>query len=130
MVRVRHAQRRRGQLLRWLGAALSVLLVIGLLGQGHTFQTLGIEIACTHPAAPDAMDADDDGGGEDGPHNDCPPDCHSCACGHVPMTLPLVDPPLLSALLAAFELEDLAPLEMPGRAALDRLERPPRQPRA
>ncbi|WP_437783890.1 hypothetical protein [Sorangium sp. So ce1097] len=130
MVRVRHAQRRRGQLLRWLGAALSVLLVIGLLGQGHTFQTLGIEIACTHPAAPASVDAEDGGESHDGSHSDCPPNCHSCACGHVPMTLPRVDPPLLSALLAAFELEDLAPLEMPGRAALDRLERPPRQPRA
>ncbi|WP_437738795.1 hypothetical protein [Sorangium sp. So ce1335] len=130
MFRVRPAQRRRGQLLRWLGAALSVLLVIGLLGQGHTFQTLGIAVACTHPAAPAFADAEDDGGSHDGSHSDCPPDCHDCACGHVPMTLPRVEPPLLSSLLAAYELEDLAPPVMPGRAALDRLERPPRQPRA
>ncbi|WP_437959589.1 hypothetical protein WME76_07965 [Sorangium sp. So ce119] len=128
MLRVRHAHRRRGPLLRWLGAVVSVLLVIGLLGQGHTFQTLGIAVACTHPAATALADAHDDGDG--GSHSDCPPDCHDCACGHVPMTLPLVEPPALCVLLAAFELDELAPPETPGRAALGRLERPPRQPRA
>ncbi|XYI01146.1 hypothetical protein ACMHYB_15905 [Sorangium sp. So ce1128] len=46
------------------------------------------------------------------------------------MTLPLVEPPALCVLLAAYELEELAPLEMPGRAPLCRLERPPRPPRA
>ncbi|KYF78651.1 hypothetical protein BE11_48905 [Sorangium cellulosum] len=130
MLRVRHAHRRRGPLLRWLVAVVSVLLVIGLLGQGHTFQTLGIAVACTHPAATALADADDDGGGDGGSHSDCPPDCHDCACGHVPMTLPLVEPPLLCVLLAPFELDELAPPETPGRAALGRLERPPRQPRA
>ncbi|WP_437758648.1 hypothetical protein [Sorangium sp. So ce1389] len=130
MLRVRHAQRRRGPLLRWLGAALSLVVVIGLLGQGHTFQTFGVAVACAHPATAALVDGDEEGGGDDGSHSDCPPDCHDCACGHVPMTLPLVEPPVLCVLLAAYELEELAPLEMPGRAPLGRLERPPRHPRA
>lgn len=110
---------------------LPVLLVVGLVARGHTLQALGLALACEHPMLPSSADAAEEHHDEapDGSHHDCPPSCHDCACGRIPMMLPLAEvPPHL--LLEAYEIAASTPPEMPGFALACRLERPPRRPRA
>ncbi|WP_437591196.1 hypothetical protein [Sorangium sp. So ce1000] len=111
---------------------LPVFLVVGLVAQGHTLQALGVAIACEHPMlASSSSDSAEEGHDEvpDRPHRDCPPSCHDCACGRIPMTLPL-NAVLPYILLEAYEIVASTPPEMPGRSVPHRLERPPRRPRA
>lgn len=129
MSRVRRPHRPRSAILRWICAVLPVFLVVGLIAQGHTLQALGIAIACEHPmlASSSAEERHDEA--PDHPHRECPPSCHDCACGRIPMTLPLAEV-LPYVLLEAFEIVASTPPEMPGRSLTHRLERPPRRPRA
>ncbi|WP_437723522.1 hypothetical protein [Sorangium sp. So ce861] len=108
---------------------LSVLLVVGLLAQGHTLQALGVAVACEHPMLVSASPDEGDHGTPDSSHRDCPPSCDDCACGRIPMTLPL-DEVLPYILLEAYEIAASTPPAMPGRSPTYRLERPPRRPRA
>ncbi|WP_437599437.1 hypothetical protein WMF28_42095 [Sorangium sp. So ce590] len=129
MFRVRRPHRNRSAILRWICAALSVFLVVGLLAQGHTFQALGVAIACEHPMLESSSAHDADDGHPDSSHDDCPPSCNDCACGRIPMTLSLEEV-LPYLLLEAYEIAASTPPEMPGRCPTCRLERPPRRPRA
>ncbi|KYF87865.1 hypothetical protein BE20_24635 [Sorangium cellulosum] len=131
MSRVRRPHRNRSAILRWICAALSVFLVVGLVAQGHTFQALGVALACEHPMLEPSSSHDE---GEkdaapDGSHHDCPPSCSDCACGRIPMTLSL-EVVLPYILLEAYEIPASSPPERPGRSPTYRLERPPRRPRA
>ncbi|WP_437668746.1 hypothetical protein [Sorangium sp. So ce131] len=130
MPRVRRHHRARSAIRRWICAALSVLLAVGVLAQGHTLQALGVAIACEHPSlVPSSAEEHHDLAPDDGAHDDCPPGCDDCACGRIPMTLPLGEV-LPYLLLEAYEIVAWSPPEMPGRASACRLERPPRRPRA
>ncbi|MGK4008338.1 hypothetical protein WMF31_37340 [Sorangium sp. So ce1036] len=108
---------------------LPVLLVVGLLAQGHTLQALGVAIACEHPTLASASSEEGDHEAPDSSHRDCPPSCDDCACGRIPMMLPLDEvPPYI--LLEAYEIVASTPPAMPGRSPTYRLDRPPRRPRA
>ncbi|XXX76606.1 hypothetical protein WMF30_54055 [Sorangium sp. So ce134] len=132
---VRRPHRNRSAILRWICAALSVFLVVGLLAQGHTLQALGVAIACEHPML-EQSSVDDESSAHhekdatpDRSHHDCPPSCSDCACGRIPMTLSLQEV-LPYILLEAYEIPASSPPAMPGRSPTYRLERPPRRPRA
>ncbi|WP_437316720.1 hypothetical protein [Sorangium sp. So ce385] len=138
MSRVRRPHRTRSAILRWICAALSVFLVVGLLAQGHTLQALGVAIACEHPmlepsSSQDELEPSSSHGEKDaapdGSHHDCPPSCSDCACGRIPMTLSL-QVVLPYILLEAYEIPASSPPAMPGRSPSCRLERPPRHARA
>lgn len=138
MSRARRPHRTQSAILRWIGAVLPVLLVVGLLARGHALQALGVAVACEHPmlASPSADEAlhddgaqDSDDGAQDGPHRDCPPNCDDCACGRIPMTLPLGEV-LPYLLVEAYEIAAATPPERPGRSPTYRVERPPRRARA
>ncbi|WP_437334763.1 hypothetical protein [Sorangium sp. So ce394] len=132
MSRVRRPHRNRSAILRWICAALSVFLVVGLVAQGHTFQALGVALACEHPMLEPSSSHDDGekNAAPDGSHDDdCPPGCSDCACGRIPMTLSL-EVVLPYILLEAYEIPASSPPERPGRSPTYRLERPPRRPSA
>lgn len=129
MFRVRRPHRTRSAILRWIYAVLPVLLVVGLVAQGHTLQALGVAVACEHPMVESASPEETADGAPDSSHRDCPPGCDDCACGRIPMTLPLSEvPPYI--LLEAYEIVASTPPAMPGRSLTYRLERPPRRARA
>ncbi|WP_437742985.1 hypothetical protein WMF39_46995 [Sorangium sp. So ce1504] len=129
MFRLRRPHRDRSAILRWIRAALPVLLVVGLLAQGHTLQALGMAIACEHPMLEASSAHHEEDAAPDSSHEDCPPGCNDCACGRIPMTLS-VGAALPYILLEAYEIAASTLPEMPGRSLPHRLERPPRHPRA
>ncbi|WP_437835342.1 hypothetical protein [Sorangium sp. So ce1153] len=88
-----------------------------------------MSVACEHPLLVSSSPDDRDDGSPDRSHHDCPPSCQDCACGRIPMMLPL-DEVLPYILLEAYEIAVSTPPEMPGRSLTYRLERPPRRPRA
>jgi len=102
---------------------LSALLVIGMLARGHTFQALGVPFGCAHAGEVELSEASQ----SDGSHDDhgCPPDCHRCACGQIPMMLP-AGAELRYLLLPPFLIEIPAPADGPGHLIHQRLDRPPR----
>ncbi|WP_234022533.1 hypothetical protein [Sorangium cellulosum] len=107
-----------------------MLLALGVLAQGHTLQALGVAIACEHPSLVSASaEEHHEGAQDDGAHDDCPPGCDDCACGRIPMTLPLGEV-LPYLLVEAYEIVASTPPELPGRSSACRLDRPPRRPRA
>lgn len=108
---------------------LPVLLVVGLIAQGHTLQALGVAVACEHPMLESSSPEESADGAPDSSHGDCPPSCDDCACGRIPMMLPL-DEVLPYILIEAYEIVASTSPEMPGRSLIYRLERPPRRPRA
>jgi hypothetical protein len=108
---------------------VSLLLVAGLLGRGHTLQALGVPLACEHPAQSSAQGEDQHGAMEKSAGENCPSDCHDCACGQIPMMLPACDA-VLYAVLAPYELDEWTPLASPGLSLRHRLDRPPRHPGA
>jgi hypothetical protein len=123
MVCSRRPHRLRRSILRWIGFLLSALLVIGLLARGHALQSVGFPFGCEHPAEASAQSH---GSLDD---QDCPADCHRCACGQIPMMLPAWAP-LPHVLLEPLELDVRIPAGTPGRPPHHRLDRPPRHPLA
>lgn len=103
-----------------------MLLVVGLLARGHLFQSLGFAFGCEHPGEDASSQLNDHGSNDD---EGCPPNCHHCPCGQIPMVPPSVEP-LARLLLDLRELDDVTPPEEPGQLVLHRLDRPPRRPRA
>jgi len=105
------------------------VLVFCVVGQGHVFQSLGLEIACADAGAPEAEPegTDDIPGERSGKHaHHCPPDCPQCPCGHIPV---------LASFYAPVVMATLDFLELPAWLSLDdqrtlcdphRIERPPR----
>lgn len=123
MVSYRRSRRSGGPLLRWVGVALSLLLILGMSARGHVYQTFGLAFGCEHPAEVS------DGHGDHGSTDDdrCPPNCHRCPCGQMPMTSSA--PEMMPfAWLEPHELPELTPPASIGRSALHRLDRPPRIP--
>lgn len=118
--------------LRWRTLLLSALLVLGLLGRGHALQLVGVNLECAHPLAGTgaeqgcaAEEAERENRHANPDHPHCPPNCHQCPCGQLPVVtaVPAALPRLaLSVLLLVF----VAPLEAPGFEREHRLYRPPR----
>lgn len=112
---------------RWLAALLPLVLILGTLGRGHLFQTMGLAIACEHPDQIQAGHDDSDESPEDASHahKGCPTNCPRCPCGQMPV-VPPVYIPVLVALLDFQELPDSMIPSHPGQSHAHRLERPPR----
>ena len=121
MVLSQRSTRSGRPLLRYVGIALSLLMIVGITARGHVFQSLGLEFGCEHPAEVSEEQADH--GSTDDDH--CPPNCHRCPCGQMPMTS--TAPEMMPfAWLEPYELPELTPPPSVGRSALHRLDRPPR----
>lgn len=112
---------------RRLLAVVSLWVAVVLAGQGHVIQALGLPLACEHgvdvAAATAGADSDDHPPAGD---EDCPPNCTDCACGHMPMQVAELAPPLPFLLLEPHLLDILAPPALLGRAPPLGIERPPR----
>lgn len=122
--------------LRWRALLLSALLVVGLLGRGHALQLVGVNLGCAHPlagtgeavgCAAEGEERDDEHADPD--HQHCPPNCHQCPCGQLPVVtaVPAALPRLaLPVSIVVFTV----PAEAPGFEREHRLYRPPRDARA
>lgn len=128
-------RRRRNRARRWwvrrLALLLPLVLVFCVIGQGHVFQSLGVEIACADVDGPEAEPANTGDAPEEqersGKHSHhCPPDCPRCPCGHIPV-LASFYAPVVTAMLDFLELPAWPSLA--DRRTLcdpNRFERPPR----
>jgi hypothetical protein len=124
MVSYRRSTRSAGPLVRWIGFALALVLIVGISARGHVYQSFGLAFGCEHPA--EVADEHGDHGSAD--DSDCPPNCHRCPCGQMPMTSPT--PEMMPfAWLELHELPELTPPASGGRATPHRLDRPPRRAR-
>lgn len=103
-----------------------MLLVLGVLARGHVFQSLGIPFGCEHPAAEVVSGPQDDDHGTSN-DTDCPPDCHRCPCGQIPVMPPALDLPLPYVQIEPYELDYPSPPDTPGQSLPQRLDRPPRR---
>jgi hypothetical protein len=112
--------------MRWLSILLPLALIFSTLGRGHVFQMMGLAIACEHPDAaqvePTSKHAP---AGAADMHDHCPPDCHRCPCGQIPV-MPPAQAPFIAAVIEFLELPGWLLSEKPGQSHAHRLDRPPR----
>lgn len=111
---------------RGLRLLLPLVLLLGVLGQGHVLEQLGVACPCetaderaVTPALHGAPDASND------THGRCPPDCPRCPCGHIPAT-PLAYVPMIEAVLDFVELPSWPSTHVVSHSDVRRLDRPPR----
>jgi hypothetical protein len=112
------------RLRRALALLVPLALVFTLFGRGHVFQSAGWLPCPDDSPAVHAQHQHDDGDCNQ-THHDCPPDCHRCPCGQIPM-VPIAPAPPLHAALDVIELSLWSPPSTRGEAHPQRLDRPPR----
>ena len=111
---------------------LPLVLVFSVIGRGHAFQAVGLEIACAHPgeAEEESSPRGTPGDAPDKHSHHCPSDCSRCPCGQIPVVTPDYVPEVV-AILEYLELPDSALFsERASLCDVPRLDRPPRHARA